>query len=135
MLLPALALFIAGQSARCGFAQTSPQLIAARAVQGLGGAGLMAMAQAAIADVVSPRERGRYQGYMAVDVGHLLDRRADRRRLDDRQPLLALDVLGRTCRSGCRRDAAVRAGRCGCSARAADGRGSTTRRRRCSSAA
>jgi EmrB/QacA subfamily drug resistance transporter len=64
MLLPALAIFIVA-SLGCGFAQTLPQLIVARAVQGLGGAGLLAMAQAAIADVVSPRERGRYQGYMA----------------------------------------------------------------------
>ncbi len=64
LLLPALALFIAA-SMLCGFAQTLPQLIAARALQGLGGAGLMSMAQASIADVVSPRERGRYQGYMA----------------------------------------------------------------------
>lgn len=64
LLLPSLALFIVA-SLGCGFAQTLPQLIIARAVQGLGGAGLMSMAQAAIADVVSPRERGRYQGYMA----------------------------------------------------------------------
>ncbi len=64
LLLPSLALFIVASLA-CGFAQTLPQLIIARAVQGLGGAGLMSMAQAAIADVVAPRERGRYQGYMA----------------------------------------------------------------------
>ena len=64
LLLPALALFIVA-SMGCGFAQTLPQLIGARAVQGLGGAGLLSMAQAAVADVVSPRERGRYQGYMA----------------------------------------------------------------------
>ena len=64
LLLPSLALFIIASLA-CGFAQSLPQLIVARGVQGLGGAGLMAMAQAAIADVVSPRERGRYQGYMA----------------------------------------------------------------------
>lgn len=64
LLLPAIALFIAA-SMLCGAAQTLPQLIGARALQGLGGGGLMAMAQAAIADVVSPRERGRYQGYMA----------------------------------------------------------------------
>jgi EmrB/QacA subfamily drug resistance transporter len=64
LLLPSLALFVVA-SLGCGFAQTLPQLIVARAVQGLGGAGLFAMAQAAIADVVAPRERGRYQAYMA----------------------------------------------------------------------
>ena len=64
LLLPSLVLFIAASMA-CGFAQTLPQLIVARAFQGLGGAGLFSMAQASIADVVSPRERGRYQGYMA----------------------------------------------------------------------
>ncbi len=64
LLLPAIALFVFA-SMLCGAAQTLGQLIAARALQGLGGAGLMAMAQASIADVVSPRERGRYQGYMA----------------------------------------------------------------------
>jgi EmrB/QacA subfamily drug resistance transporter len=64
LLLPAIALFIAA-SALCALSQNLVQLIAFRALQGLGGGGLMAMAQAAIADVVSPRERGRYQGYMA----------------------------------------------------------------------
>ncbi len=64
LLIPSLIVFILASLA-CGFAQTLPQLIVARAVQGLGGAGLMSMAQASIADVVAPRERGRYQGYMA----------------------------------------------------------------------
>ena len=64
LLLPSLLLFIVASMA-CGFATSLPALIVARAFQGLGGAGLFAMAQASIADVVSPRERGRYQGYMA----------------------------------------------------------------------
>ncbi|HKM64039.1 MAG TPA: MDR family MFS transporter [Acidisphaera sp.] len=64
LLLPAIALF-ALASVGCALSHTIWQLIVSRAVQGVGGAGLMAMSQAAIADVVSPRERGRYQGYMA----------------------------------------------------------------------
>jgi EmrB/QacA subfamily drug resistance transporter len=64
LLLPAIVVF-AIASVLCALSQTLLQLIAFRALQGLGGAGLMAMAQAAIADVVAPRERGKYQGYMA----------------------------------------------------------------------
>ncbi|HQT77731.1 MAG: hypothetical protein B7Z80_09205 [Rhodospirillales bacterium 20-64-7] len=64
LLLIALAVF-AVASVLCAVSANLWQLVGARALQGVGGAGLMAMAQAAIADVVSPRERGRYQGYMA----------------------------------------------------------------------
>ncbi len=58
----AIVIFLAG-SALSGLSQTMGQLIAFRAVQGLGAGGLMAMALAIIGDIVSPRERGRYQGY------------------------------------------------------------------------
>jgi EmrB/QacA subfamily drug resistance transporter len=64
LLLPSLVLFIL-TSALCALAQSLVQLILFRALQGVGGAGLMAMSQAAVADVVAPRDRGRYQGYMA----------------------------------------------------------------------
>ncbi len=64
LLLPGIVIFIIA-SGLCGAAQTLWQLIAFRALQGVGGGGLMAMAQAAIADVVAPRERGKYQAYMA----------------------------------------------------------------------
>ncbi|MDJ0388655.1 DHA2 family efflux MFS transporter permease subunit [Roseomonas sp. E05] len=53
--------FLAG-SLLCGMAQSMGQIIGFRALQGLGAGGLLVLAQAAIGDAVSPRERPRYQG-------------------------------------------------------------------------
>jgi MFS family permease len=61
VLQTAIVLFLAG-SALCGAAQTMSELIAFRAVQGLGGGGLIVLTQAVVGDIVSPRDRGRYQG-------------------------------------------------------------------------
>ncbi len=61
----ALAGFI-GASALCGTAQDIAQLVVLRAVQGAAAGGLMTLAMAAVGDLVSPRERGRYQGFIAA---------------------------------------------------------------------
>jgi EmrB/QacA subfamily drug resistance transporter len=64
----AIVVFLAG-SVLCGLSQTMGQLIGFRAVQGLGIGGLMALSQAILGDIVSPRERGRYQGYIGSVFG------------------------------------------------------------------
>lgn len=64
----AIAIFLVG-SVLCGLSQNMPQLIAFRAMQGIGGGGLMAIALSAIGDIIPPRERGRYQGYFGAVFG------------------------------------------------------------------
>src|SRR5215510_1995004 len=65
VLLAALGVFTLG-SVACGLAQTLPQLVAARALQGLGGGGLMTLSQALIGELVPPRERVRFQMWFAL---------------------------------------------------------------------
>lgn len=60
-----IVVFLAG-SALCGLSQSMYELIAFRAVQGIGAGGLMTLAFAIIGDVIAPRERGRYQGYFGA---------------------------------------------------------------------
>jgi EmrB/QacA subfamily drug resistance transporter len=64
----AIIIFLAG-SVLAGLSRNMDQLIAFRAVQGLGAGGLIVLAMAIVGDVVSPAERGRYQGYFGAVFG------------------------------------------------------------------
>ncbi|MET0460956.1 MAG: MDR family MFS transporter [Ilumatobacteraceae bacterium] len=60
-----MAIFVVG-SILCGASQSMTQLIGARAVQGLGGGGIQALAFAILGDILPARERGRYVGYFTL---------------------------------------------------------------------
>jgi EmrB/QacA subfamily drug resistance transporter len=64
-MLAAVVIFIAG-SVACALAPTMPLLIAARALQGIGGGGILPLAHTIIGDMVTPRERPRYMAYTSV---------------------------------------------------------------------
>lgn len=64
----AIGIFLVG-SVLAGISQDMTQLIASRAVQGVGGGGLMSIALAIVGDVIPARERGKYQGYFGVVFG------------------------------------------------------------------
>jgi EmrB/QacA subfamily drug resistance transporter len=64
----AIVIFLIG-SILCGIAQNMPELIAFRAVQGLGAGGLITTTIAVVGDIIPPRERGRYQGIFGAVFG------------------------------------------------------------------
>ncbi len=67
MMVVALCVFMLA-SVLCSLAPTLPLLLAARVLQGLGGGGLMTLAQALVGELVPPKERGSYQGYLSANI-------------------------------------------------------------------
>src|SRR5438105_10653135 len=68
VLQMAIIVFLVG-SALCGLAQNMLELIAFRALAGIGGGGLIVVTMAVIGDLIPPRERGRYQGFFGAVYG------------------------------------------------------------------
>src|SRR3954463_4042541 len=68
VLQAAIIIFLVG-SALCGLSQNMGQLIGFRALQGLGGGGLIVTTIAVIGDIIPPRDRGRYQGFFGAVFG------------------------------------------------------------------
>ncbi|HVL85492.1 MAG TPA: MDR family MFS transporter [Pseudonocardia sp.] len=68
LFLTAITIFVIG-SAACAFATSMYQLAVFRSVQGLGAGGLFSLALTIIGDIVSPRERAKYQGYFVAVFG------------------------------------------------------------------
>ena len=68
VLQTAIVIFLVG-SALCGLAQGMFELIVFRAVQGIGGGGLIVTTMAVIGDIVPPRDRGKYQGFFGAVFG------------------------------------------------------------------
>jgi EmrB/QacA subfamily drug resistance transporter len=68
VLQVALVVFLVG-SALCGASQSLTELVVFRAIQGLGGGGLIVSTVAAVGDIVPPRERGKYQGFFGAVFG------------------------------------------------------------------
>src|SRR4029077_8635336 len=68
LFITAIVIFLIG-SALSGLSQTMGELIAFRALQGIGGGGLIVLTQAIVGDIVPPRERGKYQGAVGAVCG------------------------------------------------------------------
>jgi EmrB/QacA subfamily drug resistance transporter len=68
MIMIAISVFVVG-SALCGLAQSMPELVVFRCIQGIGAGGLTPLAIATVSELIPPRDRGRYQGLIGAAFG------------------------------------------------------------------
>ena len=92
LLLSCIALFMV-MSILCGFAQSITQLILSRLFQGIAAGGVMTLCQASISDVVSPKERIRYQGLFTGTFAMSAVAGPDPRGIANNGLVLAMDFL------------------------------------------